>query len=176
MSCISETHPLMTRVSISVRVIQCTRWAELVAGLQFLTELSEALGAPSEIRLLNGADPVMVGLGDDNGEGLTFATEAFHESPGGQTPLCQHINAVVSSLTSVAPELKRLNKKAVVIICTDGEATDGDVAAAMRPLKQVPSTVHLDDEPAIAIVPHQYSFSFSFQCGLCYGCVPTRKK
>lgn len=125
------------------RVVSCTRWAELVSGLNFLVELSEKLGVVSEVRLLNGADPCIVGLGDDNGDGLQFAKTSFSESPGGQTPLCQHICAVVASLTLVADDLRRLNKKAVVIICTDGESTDGDVAVAMRPLKSLPAWVVL---------------------------------
>jgi hypothetical protein len=43
----------------------------------FLAELSEALRAPSEFRLLNGADPIIVGMGDDHGESLKFLKEVL---------------------------------------------------------------------------------------------------
>jgi hypothetical protein len=43
----------------------------------FLAELSEALRAPSEFRLLNGADPIIVGMGDDRGESLKFLKEVL---------------------------------------------------------------------------------------------------
>lgn len=56
-------------------MVKCTRWAELTETMHFLAELSEALRAPSEFRLLNGADPIIVGLGDDNGESLKFLKE-----------------------------------------------------------------------------------------------------
>jgi hypothetical protein len=103
----------------NAKVIQCTRWAELVSGLKFHAELSERLGCVSEVRLLNGADPCMVGLGDDDGEGLRFAQSAFDDSPGGQTPLCKHICAVVESLTSIADELRKMNKKVCLFRCSD---------------------------------------------------------
>ena len=49
-------------------MVQCTRWAELTESLSFLADLSEIAQAPSEFRLLNGADPVLVGVGNDNSE------------------------------------------------------------------------------------------------------------
>ena len=57
------------------RLVKCTRWAELAQSMLFLAELSEALHAPSEFRLLNGADPIIVGMGDDKGESLKFFKE-----------------------------------------------------------------------------------------------------
>ena len=82
----------MSSVAIEFRrCIQCTRWAELTEALKFHAELSEHLRAPSEFRLLNGSDPVMVGLDDDNGESLAFAKEVLSEDPAGQTPLCHQV-------------------------------------------------------------------------------------
>jgi hypothetical protein len=60
-----------------LRVVKCTRWAELTETMLFLAELSEALRAPSEFRLLNGADPIIVGMGDDHGESLKFLKEVL---------------------------------------------------------------------------------------------------
>ena len=117
--------------------MKCTRWSELSEAILFQAELSEALCVPSEFRLLNGADPIMVGLGDDHGESLKFLQEVMLESPAGQTPLCQHIRQVVQSIQSIANELKANNQKAAVIIASDGESSDGNVADALRPLTNV---------------------------------------
>ena len=125
------------------KTVQCTRWAELTDSLKFHAELSEACKAPSEFRLLNGADPVMVGLGDDNGEGYTFATEVFDEQPAGQTPLCEHVSCVVRAIQMMEPELRAAGKKAAVIIATDGESTDGNMTEALKPLRSLPAWVVL---------------------------------
>ena len=80
----------------------------------------------------------MVGLGDDNGHGLNFLTEAMEEDPAGQTPLCQHIEDVVEIIKSLEDDLRRNGQKAIVIIATDGEASDGEVARALKPLESLP--------------------------------------
>ena len=134
------------------KMVQCTRWAELKDSMSFAAELSEAAMAPSEFRLLNGAEPVIVGLGGDDREGLEFAKEVLDEDPAGQTPLCQHVNNVVSAIEAMAPELRRLNKKAAVIIATDGESTDGKVSKALEPLRRLPAFVVIrlcTDQPKI---------------------------
>jgi hypothetical protein len=155
------------------RLVKCTRWSELSESLHFHAQLSEFLEAPSEFRLLNGADPILVGLNDDKGEGLALLREVIHayltrigspyntlydifiyqkvyrcvfvflfcqvlnESPAGPTPLCCHIRAIVREIEALSSELKSTNKKAAVIICTDGESSDGNVAEALRPLTDV---------------------------------------
>ena len=59
-------------------------------------------------------------------------------SPGGATPLCFQLNEVVKEITALAPQLRAAGKKASVIIYTDGEASDGDVTIALRPLIGLP--------------------------------------
>jgi hypothetical protein len=41
-------------------------------------------------------------------------------------------------LEAIAPQLRAAGQKAALIIATDGESSDGDVAAALRPLSQLP--------------------------------------
>eukprot|EP01038_Epipyxis_sp_PR26KG_P009959 gene9959-13392_t len=123
------------------KIIKCTRWSELSESMMFLASLSEALNVPSEFRLLNGADPVMVGLSDDNGESMEFLRDVMSESPAGPTPLCQHIESVANEISLVADKLRAKGQKAAVIISTDGESTDGDVANALRPLINLPVLV-----------------------------------
>lgn len=104
----------------------------------FLAELSEALSVVTEFRLLNGSDPVVVGMEEDHqATDLQFLREVMKESPAGPTPLCAHIRAIVINIESIAAELRERNQKAVVVIATDGESTDGDVAQALKPLISV---------------------------------------
>lgn len=122
----------------NTKVIECTRWAEVTSSLMFHAELAEKMRTPTEFRLLNGADPIIVGLEGDNGESLKFLKEVFDESPGGKTPLCAQIAGVVKEIKAIQDVLRSAGKKACVVIVTDGEATDGDVAAALKPLEDLP--------------------------------------
>ena len=135
------------------KVIDCTRWSEITASLLFHAELAEALQTPAEFRLLNGADPIIVGLNTDRtGESLTFLREVLEDSPGGKTPLCQQIASVVREISCIQDSLRSQGKRAAVIICTDGEATDGDVSAALKPLEDLPVWVVVrlcTDEPNV---------------------------
>ena len=135
------------------KLIKCTRWSELTQSLRFMAELSEAAHAPSEFRLLNNAEPVLVGKNDDNGSGLALINEIFDDSPGGQTPICAQINEVVLKIKEMEDVLRNSNQTAAVIICTDGVSTDGDVATAMKPLQDLPVWVVVrlctDDEELI---------------------------
>lgn len=54
---------------------------------------------------------------------------------GGATPLCQHIIQVIDQIKTMEPLLRASAQRAVVIIITDGEASDGDILQALRPLQ-----------------------------------------
>ncbi len=121
----------------STKVIRCTRWSELSASLKFHAELSHVANAPSEFRLLNNAEPVLVGMPSDVGA-FNLIKEILEDGPGGQTPICAQINAVVEKISKIEDNLRANHQRAAVIICTDGVSTDGDVAEAMRPLQNLP--------------------------------------
>ena len=121
------------------KIVDGSRWAELMDCIYFAANLAEEIGAPTEFRLLNGSDPVMVGLKDDNAEGLVFLKEVCNEDPAGQTPLCHHVRGVVDAIRYLENSLRKNGQKAAVIICSDGESTDGDVAAALKPLEKLPA-------------------------------------
>ena len=78
---------------------------------------------------------------DTAGEGLMQALEAFNMSPEGGTPLCAHITDVLSAIRKFEDQLRAKAQKAVLVICTDGEASDGNLAQALAPLKELP--VHM---------------------------------
>lgn len=135
------------------KLITCTRWSEVCASLMFHAEFSEAARAPSEFRLLNNAEPVLVGKGDDEGAGFELIKEILEDSPGGQTPICAQVNEVVAKIKAMEDSLRAQNQRAAVVICTDGISTDGNVADALKPLEDLPVWVVVrlctDDEELI---------------------------
>ena len=58
--------------------------------------------------------------------------------PGGGTPLCRHVIEVTKQIAALAPSLRAACKKAAVVIFTDGEASDGDIVQALKPLNDLP--------------------------------------
>ena len=56
------------------------------------------------------------------------------QSPGGTTPLCHHIREVVKQIRRMEPVLRQRGHKAVVVIASDGEASDGNVANELKQL------------------------------------------
>jgi hypothetical protein len=62
----------------------------------------------------------------------------LESSPGGGTPLCNQVNEVIKQISKIAPQLRAAGKKAAVIICSDGEASDGNVSNIIKELHQFP--------------------------------------
>ena len=125
-------------VYICERFVKCSRWAELTDALKFHVGFAKAASAPTEFRLLNGP-VVRVGFDPYEGpEGVNTLNEAFSQMPNGGTPLCRHIREIEAQIRGYEAQLRASNQKAVIIIATDGEASDGDVASALRPLKDLP--------------------------------------
>ena len=83
------------------KFITCSRWSELTESMRFHAGLAEAGRIPSEFRLLNNAEPILVGRGEDGGVNLQLCLQVFDESPGGQTPLCQQITEVIESIRKI---------------------------------------------------------------------------
>ena len=63
------------------RFEKCTRWEELADSIVFHARLACIAEIPTEFRLLNGADPCLLGLGDrdESRESLTFLMDAIQE-------------------------------------------------------------------------------------------------
>lgn len=121
------------------RMVHSTRWGELTDAIRFHAGLVHAAEVPCEFRLLNDHPPVTIGVGGDGGDA---AYEQFlgilDRSPTGGTPLCHHIREVTKEIGALATSLRANGHKAVVIIATDGESSDGDLAQAMAPLQNLP--------------------------------------
>lgn len=127
------------------RFVKCSRWKELTESMGFFSTLAEAARTPTEFRLLNSAPPIVLGLGEDNGQKYQELRRHLDQSPGGGTPLCRHISEVVAQITALEPQLRANGQKVALIIATDGEASDEtgavNIASVMAPLKDLPVLV-----------------------------------
>lgn len=72
---------------------------------------------------------------------MTRICSLFDDSPSGGTPLCRHIREIIAQIRLVEHQLRSSGQKACIIIATDGESSDGDIAEALRPLKDMPAFV-----------------------------------
>ena len=52
--------------------------------------------------------------------------------------MCRHIREVTADIRRYEPELRRLGQRVAIIIMTDGEPSDGNLVAAMAPLRDLP--------------------------------------
>ena len=96
---------------------------------------ADAAGTPMEIRLLNKAQPVIVGEKADSGANLDAVRTLLSTEPSGLTPVCKQIREVIERIKSMEAELVASNKIAILLIITDGESTDGNVADMLKPLE-----------------------------------------
>ena len=71
-------------------------------------------------------------------EKVNVIRDILDESPNGAPPLCKHIQQVIAEITAIADELRAMRKFACVVIITDGEASDGNISDAMKPLIDLP--------------------------------------
>ena len=141
--CTNDGNKIWTsRYEDKFRSVPCTRWSELTHALDFHMQLSRAASAPCEFRMLNSCVPLMMGNGGVSDEvSYTKLKNAFNiDAPPirGGTPLCRHISEVIQKIKAMEQQLNANRQRACLIIASNGESSDGDVAAAMAPLKQLP--------------------------------------
>ncbi|GMH73393.1 hypothetical protein TrVE_jg806 [Triparma verrucosa] len=131
-------------VMIEGGMVTCSRWEELGSTICWHAEMSSRLQVPTEFRLLNppprANQVVTVGEGAA-GRGLEEIRKACSSGPTGRTPLCSQIRQVVQRVRLQESQLRAEGKMALVVIASDGASTDGDVAAALRPLQDLPAWV-----------------------------------
>ena len=144
--------------------------------MKFHVALSRAASAPSEIRTLNSAPPLLVGTDDDDEEENREKLSRFFSSgPNGLTPLCRHIKDVIKKVQLIAPELQSKGQRACVVIITDGEASDGSLLETMKPLEELPVFIVVKlctDEEAVVNYwyPIYYYYHYYYPCCYCYHC------
>jgi len=139
--------------------VSCSRWEELSETLRWVAKTATLLRARTEFRFLNpptGAPQVIVvGAGDgENDVAAQGALErALASGPAGGTPLCASLAGVVTEVRASASALRSSGRTAVVVVASDGEASDGDLGRALAPLVGQPASVVVrlctDDERVV---------------------------
>jgi hypothetical protein len=115
-----------------VKMVPCSRWEEIVECVDYHIKMAGLIEAPTRFRLLNnpGANvgPQQFSVAESPGRTLYDVQEASavirKTRPGGCTPLMNHILEIHQEVSQMAPELRRLGKKVVIVIATDGLPTD----------------------------------------------------
>jgi len=116
--------------------VTCTRWQELGTSMKFHADMARASGSFAEFKFLNG--PTVQFPRDAASGGFEKLNRVLGSSPGGSTPLCRAILDVERTIREYADTLRENGQMAVITIFTDGEATDGSLVNAMKPLQLLP--------------------------------------
>jgi len=139
----------------------CSRWSEIGDCLKFHINLSRAAAAHSVFRFCNAGNPIVIGahkgskdLKKAEEDGYHTLIKRFDGHADGVTPLCAQVADVVAAIRAQEKELRSAGRQAVVIITSDGEATDGDIMRALLPLGQLPASLVIrlctDDEKVVS--------------------------
>jgi len=105
--------------------------------INFQASLAEAAQTSVQFRFLNDFPPITIGNGNDEAA-KAMLHQALTQGPSGRTPLCRHVNEIAKEVKENAETLRSNGQLAVLVIATDGESSDGDVAAALAQLKDLP--------------------------------------
>ena len=120
-----------------VKVSQCSRWEEMKSVVLDMAHVSIAASNSLEIRLLNDAQPIVVGQSYANPmDELALVSDLFTSQSQGLTPLCAHLMEVTTRLQDMKSKLIDQSSMMLtsLIITTNSIATDGDVITLLRPL------------------------------------------
>lgn len=135
----------------SCRMIQATRWQELVDTLGAVAEMACALGARTDFLLLNRPSTGQVQFATVGGKGTGNAAlvpvlgahlearqlkQAMQQlQPSGGTPLTEAVLQACNLIEIAAPALLASGQQAVVTLATDGLPNDNDTF--MRALQRL---------------------------------------
>jgi Mg-chelatase subunit ChlD len=124
---------LETSNSKDVKLVPCTRWSEIQQTVEYHAQMAHLLKAPTIFRLMNDpgkvVGPQQFSIGE-NGETfvdneLSLALQTIiNVSPGGVTPLSEHIRDIRENIRNLEPALRHDGTRVVIILATDGLPTD----------------------------------------------------
>jgi hypothetical protein len=101
----------------------------------FHAGLAEAGCFPTQYVILGSGESFLVGTGQDGGIGFQKLKEAMKVPPIGDAPLCAMVATIAQEIRKFDTFLISNNKKACIIVATDGEASDGELGGAMTVLQ-----------------------------------------
>mmetsp|Transcript_28149 Transcript_28149/g.47824 ORF Transcript_28149/g.47824 Transcript_28149/m.47824 type:complete len:417 (-) Transcript_28149:194-1444(-) len=124
-----------TKRSQDVKVVDCSRWNEIVDCVEYHTQMAAALEAPTTFRMLNdpscGPNSQQFGIAENSLDRRALQEEVDRAisimktaNPGGVTPLIQHIEEIAQSVKELEPQLRADGCRVAIILATDGLPTD----------------------------------------------------
>ena len=127
-----DGHRMIANPDKTLRMVPCSRWEEICECVEYHIHLAAITEAPTRFRFLNmpGAHigPQQFSIAENQSKIQQDVSEACRiirkVRPNGVTPLTSHILEIYYEIASMAPELKRLGKKIVIVIATDGLPSD----------------------------------------------------
>merc|ERR1712013_877053 len=124
-----------TKRTHDVKVVDCSRWNEIKACIEYHAQMAAALEAPTNFRMLNdpacGPGSQQFGVAEDSLDSRVLQEEVDRAiaimktaQPGGVTPLVQHVQEIAQSVKELEPQLRADGCRVAVILATDGLPTD----------------------------------------------------
>lgn len=119
--------------------VKASRWDELHDTVIEQAKLAFYLGAAIEFRPLNALEMDRQ-LKVEHESDLLQVEKMMARPPSGRTPLCLRIRECIHQLCIDTNTLGS-GERLLLVICSDGEASDGDAATALLPLADMPVDV-----------------------------------
>merc|ERR1712176_1579419 len=118
-----------TQNANDVRILNCSRWAEIQETVEYHAQMAALLEAPTVFRLLNdpgrAVGPQQFSIGERGPEFITddlnIALNTINAaSPTGVTPLSDHIREVKANVEAMKQQLFETGQRVAIVIATDG--------------------------------------------------------
>jgi hypothetical protein len=147
----------LMQTNIDVKVVHCTRWAEIQQTVIFHSEMAALLEAPTVFRLLNdpgaAAGTQQFGIAESDKKNIAQELEIAKSTitkavPAGVTPLSARLLEIRENILQLAPRLRKDGTRVAIILATDGlptnpsgtcsEITRDQFVEALRSLEGLP--------------------------------------
>lgn len=125
---------------VNNKIKNCSRWQELCQTLRNTYSICKNGLIRSNFIFLNGSKYF---ISEDCDKNDSYTIENICKMKGGATPLCQKLYEIADEISTYADSIRNDNKKATIVIYTDGEPSDGDVRIPLQLLKKLPVNITL---------------------------------
>lgn len=116
-----------------LKLVDCTRWSEIQQTVEYHAQMAHLLKTPTVFRLLNDpgrvVGPQQFSIAENGAETIDDDLRLVlrtirNSSPGGVTPLAEHVREIRSNILSFGEPLRQDGTKVAIILATDGLPTD----------------------------------------------------
>jgi len=126
----ADGHRLHQYSNNVVKILDCSRWAEIQDTVRYHAQMTALLEAPTSFRLLNPTyGKEMFGVAERGPEHIQedprVALDTMYEvSPSGSTPLSERVREIGVTIESMKDQLFSKGHKVAIVLATDGLPTD----------------------------------------------------